>query len=49
MAVLNSGVTTPETRDKLIMFVTAGRSSSKHSTNKDVGIGSSKQVLLEQI
>ena len=45
MAVLNSGKTTPETRDELIMCVTAGRSSSKHSTNRDVGIGSNKQVF----
>ena len=47
MAVLNSGGTTPETRDELIMCVTAG-SSSRHSTNKDVGIGSSDR-FLEQI
>ena len=45
MAVLNSDGKTPETRDELIMCVTAGRSSSKHSTNRDVGIGSSEQVL----
>ena len=45
MAVLNSGGTTPETRDELIMCVAAGRSSSKHSTNRGVGIGSSKQVF----
>ena len=45
MVVLNSGGTTPETRGEFIMCVTAGRSSSKHSTNRDVGIGSSEQVL----
>ena len=45
MAVLNSGGTTPETRDELIMCVTAGRSSSEHPTNKDVGMGSSEQVF----
>ena len=45
MAVLNTGGTTPETRDELIMCVAAGRSSSKHSTNTDVGIGSSEQVF----
>ena len=45
MAVLDSYGTTPETRDELIMCVTAGGSSSKHSTNKDVGMGSSKQVF----
>ena len=45
MAVLNTGGTTPEARDELIKCVAAGRSSSKHSTNRDVGIGSSEQVL----
>ena len=43
MAFLNSGGTTPETRDELIMCVTAGRSSFKHSTNRDVGMGPSEQ------
>ena len=45
MAVLNSGGTTPETRGELIMCVAVGRSSSKHSTNRDIGIGSSEQVF----
>ena len=45
MAVLNTGGTTPETRDELIMCVAAGRSSSKHLTNRDGGMGSSEQVL----
>ena len=45
MVVLNSGGTTPETRGEFIMCVTAGRSSSKHSTNEDVGMGSSEQVF----
>ena len=37
--------TTSETRDGLIMSVTVGRSSSKHSTNKEVEMGSREQVL----
>ena len=45
MAVLNSGGTRPETRDELTMCVTPGRTSSKHSTNRDAGIGSSEQVF----
>ena len=49
MAVLNSGGTTPETRGELIMCVTAGRSSSKHSTNRDVGIGTSEQVFEAEL
>ena len=43
--VLNFGGKTPETRDMLIMCVTAGRRSSKHSTNKEAGMGSSEQVF----
>ena len=45
MAVLDSGGTTPETRDELIVCVTAGRSSSKHLMSKDVGMGSSELVF----
>ena len=45
MAVLNSGGTTPETRDELSVCVTAGRSSSKHLMSKDVGMGSCELVF----
>ena len=54
--VLRSGITiaslkteekTPVRRDLLIMAVTAGSSWSKHSTKRDVGIGSSEQVFWE--
>ena len=51
---LRSGITiaslkiegkTPVCRDLLIMAVSAGSSWSKHSTKRDVGIGSSEQVF----
>ena len=46
MAVLNTGGKAPETRDGLIVCVTVGgRSSSEHSTYKEVGMGSSEQVF----
>ena len=43
--MVNRQSTTSETRDGLIMSVTVGRSSSKHSTNKEVEMGSREQVL----
>ena len=47
MAFLKTEGKTPVCRDLLIMAVTAGSSWSKHSTKRDVGIGSSEQVFWE--
>ena len=47
MASLKTEGKTPVRRDLLIMAVTAGSSWSKHSTKRDVGIGSSEQVFWE--
>ena len=47
MASVKTEGKTPVCRDLLIMAVTAGSSWSKHSTKRDVGIGSSEQVFRE--
>ena len=47
MASLKTEGKTPVCRDWLIMAVTAGSSWSKHSTKRNVGIGSNEQVSWE--
>ena len=46
MAEFKGALKTPDKRDPLIIFVRAGKSSSKHSFTIVVGTGSSEQDLV---